>query len=259
MEKTIRIRKSVCIAAIAIVAAILAASLLIAGHDTRSFISVNEDTFITIDTGVASVFVSVEDRTDMLVMSHHARNLEIEEDGDSVRITGSGRGVIEISLPSWLRIDGMDISTSGGDIVIERLMADTLSAISESGSIMATGISSGDIRTESGSGSMILTDTVAEETALVTASGNIRAIGSMGDISASSGSGSVYIVPVSEGTIHTSTDSGATTIIAGERSISWSTASGTVTVYGDEMPSSGGTDGAVVAASSVSGDIIIAK
>ena len=257
MKRTTRIR--ICIAAALLIAAILASSILLSGEASPTLMELPGTSTLTIETGEASVFISEQPRHDMEITRHHARSLQIEENDNDIHISARGPGIIEITLPSWSRLPLISIRTTSGDIVIENAMADSLLLSTESGSMMITETSIGDVEADSTSGNVIMTDTEADKTTITTKSGFIRAIGAYGDLDAESESGNIYIVPVGSGRLTTETDDGNIEIIAGERSLMWNTAEGSVTIYGEIMPSSGGEENATVTAISSGGDISIAK
>ena len=258
MKKITRLRLPICIAAALIIAAILVISLLIADTDPQTMIPVSNLTELVIEAENTSVFISAEGRSDLLIERHPARNLHIEEDGSTIIIRTGGRGILQLSLPSWQRLASIKVSTSSGDIAMESFMSENLSISTESGSMMLTGVSSDTIRTDSRSGNMILTDTFSETTSMQNESGFIRAIGILGDVEATTENGSIYIVPIGESTLAAESVSGAISIIAGERSIGWNT-SGNTTIYGEKAAPAGGAEDADVKAISEKGSITISK
>lgn len=259
MRRITRPRLIICISAAIIIAALLAFSLLITDADPQTFVPVSPSTELTIDAANTSVFISVDARQDLLIERHPSRNLRIEENGDEVIVTTKGNGILQISLPSWLRIYDIEVKTTSGDVAMERLMSENLSLITDTGSMLVTEVSSDSIKAESNRGNMIFTDTTSDTTTLFSENGYIRAIGILGDINAESTSGNVYIVPIGEGNLTAETDSGDIDIIAGERSLKWNSDSGPVRIYGDIMPTSGGEEGAQVSAYSSRGKITISK
>ena len=259
MKKMPRIRVSLWVTAAVIIAAILAISIFLSRDASPSVFPVSENTVLTINTGDASVFISVESRMDMEVIGHHTRGLQVDSSGNSITISAGGRGIVEVSVPSWIRVKSIDISTTKGDIVVESVLAEEISLSSGSGSMMITETSSATIDGESVSGNIILTDTTSKTARLNNTAGFLRAIGTLGNIDASTESGSIYIVPIGDGVIKAETNSGNVNIIAGERSLMWETAAGSAKIYGEAMPTAGGTEDAKVTVSTNTGNITIDK
>ena len=259
MPKLPKLRLSICIAAAVIIAALLAFSLIISDTDPVRELSINSNTAICIDAEETSLFISADERSSLLIERHPARNMQVDESGEEIHITTGGRGILEVSIPSWIRIEDLRITTTSGDVAVEDILSSKISISSESGSMMVTGTSAPSIRAESSSGNIILTDTSSESTSLQNSSGFIRGIGILGDIEAKTKSGNIYIVPIGEGNVNAEADSGDISVIAGERSISWDTEIGKVTIFGEMQPTQSDNRDATVTAQTKSGDITISK
>ena len=248
-----------CIAAAAIIAAILALSIFAYRDSSPALLPVSEESSISINTKDASVFISVASRSDVEVIGHHTRRLQIDSDGDDIEVSAGGRGIVEVVVPSWIRLEDITVNTVHGDIAIESVLAKTISFTSESGSMMISETSSTAISVENSTGNIILTDTTSTDSVLSNASGFIRTIGTLGNIEASTINGSIYIVPIGDGIITATTDTGNVNVIAGDRSVRWETESGAVKVYGEAVPTTGGVDSAEVSIFTEHGNITIDK
>ena len=257
MNRKTRERLIVCVAILAIMA-LLGLGIIISGTDTETLIPATSSTDIIINAKDTSVFITAEERVDIFVEQHTSRNLQIDRKGETTTINAEGKGILQLSLPSWQRIESITVSTTSGDIVIDSIMTRSLDLESMTGTMMLTAISADKLMAESDSGNIILTDTYTKLTHIENGTGYIRAIGSIGDIEAEAKAGSIYIVPTGESQIEATTDSGAINIIGGERSVYWST-SGSVVIRGEEAPSSGGDDEASIKAISGRGDITISE
>ncbi len=243
-----------------LIAAILSVSLLLSDTEPETILPVSENTELSVVSEGTSVFISADERSDMLITKHPSRQLDIEKEGDSISIHTKGRGILEIALPSYLRLQDIDIETTNGDIAAERTMSDTLSLLSGSGSMLVSEVSSGKITAETESGNIIMTDTTSSETEISNSTGFIRAIGVLGEnVNATAGSGAVYLVPIGTGRVSVTTESGDIDIIAGERSLYWNTETGKTDLFGEKAGNSGGTGNATVSITTCSGDIKISK
>ena len=259
MKQPSRLRIATCIILAVIIAAILTISLLISETEPETVLPISETTELIVNTEMTSVFVAADDRADMLIAKHPPRKLKIERSGNRVNITTEGRGILEVSIPSWLRIENIEINTANGDIGISKTMSDNLSLSSKSGSMLITETSASAIKAISESGNIIMTDTTAETNCIHNIAGYIRAIGILGNVESETESGGIYIVPIGNGKITAESVSGNVDVISGERAINWNTESGKVRLYGEDGTQSGGSEEAEVYIHSGSGNITISK